>query len=89
MLRRKHPEMERPYKIPGGIGMGLFAAIVMTVVLIGTLAPPSPFYAGNLSVKMFVIWIVIGFVFYLVSGGQRRGLSEAELEEGVFGEHKG
>ena len=89
MLRVKHPEMERPYKIPGGLGMGLFAAIVMTIVFVGAFIKVSPFFVGVLSIKMFVIWVVIGIVFYLVSGGQRRGLSEAELEAGVFGEHKG
>jgi uncharacterized membrane protein YhaH (DUF805 family) len=30
---------------------------------------------------------VVGIVLYLVSSGQRKGLSEKELEEGVFGEH--
>ena len=89
MLRVKHPEMERPYKIPGGLGMGLFAAIVMTIVFVGAFIKVSPFFVGMLSIKMFVIWVVIGIVFYLLSGGQRRGLSEAELEAGVFGEHKG
>ena len=88
MLRKNHPEMERPYKIPGGMAMGLFAAILMTVVLICAFIPASPFFVGKLSVQMFVIWIIIGIVFFLVSGGQRKGLSETELEEGVFGEHK-
>ena len=69
--------------------MGLFAAIVMTIVFVGAFIKVSPFFVGMLSIKMFVIWVVIGIVFYLVSGGQRRGLSEAELEAGVFGGHKG
>ena len=89
LLRKNHPEMERPYKIPGGMAMGLFAAILMTVVLVCAFIPVSPFYVTDMAVKMFIIWMVIGIVFYLVSGGQRKGLSEAELEEGVFGEHKG
>lgn len=89
ILRKKHPEMERPYKIPGGIAMGLFAAIVMTIVFVCAFIKVTPFYASDMAIKMFVIWMVIGIVFYLVSGGQRRGLSEAELEAGVFGEHKG
>ena len=47
--------------------------------------PVSPFYVGDMAVKMFIIWMAIGVIFFLVSGGQRKGLSEAELEEGVFG----
>ena len=89
ILRKKHPEMERPYKIPGGIAMGLFASIVMTIVFVGAFIKVSPFFVGGLAVKMFVGWMIIGIVLFLVSGGQRRGLSEAELEAGVFGESRG
>ena len=35
--------------------------------------------------KMFCIWIVIGLVLYLLSSGQRKGLSREQIEEGVFG----
>ena len=38
---------------------------------------------------MLIGWLVIGLILFLVSGGQRRGLSEAELEEGVFGSKMG
>ena len=57
----------------------------MTVVLVCAFIPVSPFYVGDMAVKMFIIWMAIGVIFFLVSGGQRKGLSEAELEEGVFG----
>ena len=33
---------------------------------------------GALSVKMFCIWIVIGLVLYLLSSGQRKGLSREQ-----------
>ena len=79
--------MDRPYKIPGGIAMGYFAAIVTTIVFVMSFIPASPFYASDLAVKVFIVWMVVGIVLYLVSAGQRRGLSEKELEEGVFGEH--
>ena len=86
-LRRKHPEMERPYRLPGGIAMGLFASIVTTVVFVMSFIPASPFYANQdgPAIQMFIGWMVIGIILYLVSFGQRRGLSEAELEDGVFG----
>ena len=69
ILRKKHPEMERPYKIPGGIAMGLFAAIVMTIVFVGAFIKVTPFYGGDMAVKMFVICMVSGIVFYVGSGG--------------------
>ena len=55
------------------------------VCLVLSFIPASPFYAGALAIKMLVGWMVIGIVLYLASSGQRRGLSEAELEAGVFG----
>ena len=83
--------MERPYKIPGGIAMGLFAAVITTVVFIMSFIPASPFYAnqGGPAIQMFVGWMVIGIILYLASAGQRKGLSEEELEEGVFGTRTG
>ena len=89
MLRKKYPDMERPYKIPGGMAMAGFAAIVTTIVFILSFIPASPFYAGALSIRMLIIWMVIGIVLYLASAGQRKGLTEQELEDGVFGERMG
>ena len=43
--------------------------------------------AGGLTVKVCIVRMVVGIVLYLVSAGQRKGLSEAELREDVFGEH--
>ena len=89
MCRRKYPEMNRPYKIPGGIAMGYFAAIVTTIVFVMSFIPASPFYGGGLAIRMLIGWLIIGLILFLVSGGQRKGLSEAELEEGVFGSKMG
>lgn len=87
-LRKTHPEMERPYKIPGGIYMGYFAAVVASLVFICMFVPASPFYVGSLAIKMFFGWMIIGALCYLFSAGQRKGLSRDELEEGVFGRMK-
>lgn len=87
-LRRKYPDMKRPYKIPGGIAMGFFAGGVSSLVFIFMFVKASPFYIGGLAVKMFIMWMVIGGGLYLASRGQRKGLSAAELEEGVFGSRK-
>ena len=87
-MRYSYPDLNRPYKIPGGIAMGYFAAIVASLVLICMFIPASPFYVGSLSIKMFVGWMVIGLLLYLASVGQRKGLSREQLEEGVFGRMK-
>ncbi len=84
VLRKKEPDLERPYKIPGGLAMGWFAALVATVVFVLLFIPGNPVYMGGLAVKMFLGWMVIGLVLFLASGGQRKGLSLAELKHGVF-----
>ena len=47
-LRKKEPNLERPYKIPGGIAMGAFSAIVTTVVFpVLLFIPNNPVYMGK------------------------------------------
>lgn len=84
-LRRKHPEMKRPYKIPGGIAMGFFAAAVASGAFVFMFVPASPFYIGNLAVRMFLIWMAIGFTLFALCGAQRKKLSKAEIEHNIFG----
>ena len=84
MLRKKEPNLERPYKIPGGLAMGWFAAIVSTVVFVLLFVPGNPVYMGALAIKMFIGWMIIGIILYLASSGQRKGMSLADLKHGVF-----
>ena len=83
-LRKTEPNLDRPYRIPGGMATAYFAAVVATVVLICMFIPASPFYVGSQAVKMFFGWLVIGLVLYLASSGQRRGMSQEALKHGVF-----
>ena len=83
-LRKTEPNLERPYKIPGGIGMGWFASIVSAVVFVLLFVPGNPVYMGGLAIKMFVGWMIIGIILFIASSGQRRGKSLAELKDGVF-----
>ena len=83
-LRKKHPDWHRPYKIPGGIGMGIFAAIVSGAVLILSFIPSSPVYVGGLAIKMFFAWLIIGIILYLCCAGQRKAMPQAEREAAMF-----
>ena len=83
-LRKKEPNLERPYKVPGGAAMGWFAGIVSTVVFILLFIPASPMYMKSTACIMFVGWMIIGLILYLAPSGQRRGKSQTELKEGVF-----
>ena len=63
-LRKKEPNLERPYKVPGGAAMGWFAGIVSTVVFILLFIPASPMYMKSTACIMFVGWMIIGLILY-------------------------
>ena len=78
-LRKTEPDLPRPYKIPGGIAMGGFSAIVTTVVFILLFVPNNPVYMGKTASLMFVGWMVIGVILYVVSAVQRNKTTKEEL----------
>lgn len=84
-LRRKHPEMKRPFRIPGGIWTGLFAAVVSGVVFVFMFVPSSPFYIGDLAVTMFLAWMAIGYMLFFLNHKERSTTSKEEIEQGLFG----
>lgn len=60
ILRRKHPEWPRPYKMPWGIGMGILGAIVgfFCAVFSGLEVPTTGWV-------MLVVYLLIGLGIYL------------------------
>ena len=83
-LRKTEPDLPRPYKIPGGIAMGGFSAIVTTVVFILLFVPNNPVYMGKTASLMFVGWMVIGVILYLVSAVQRNKTTKEERRAAMF-----
>ena len=83
-LRKKHPEMPRPFRIPGGIATGIFASVVSLAVFIFMFVPASPFFIGKLAVIMFLVWMAVGFALYLLNRGERRKMTAEEIEKSVF-----
>ena len=63
----------------------MWAGIVGVIFFIGMLLPFTPFYAGTKAVLIFVVYIVIGIVLHLASGGQRNQLSAHERMKNMFG----
>ena len=60
ILRKKHPEWPRPYRMPWGIGMGIFGAIIgFACAVFSSFAVPATGWV------MFVVYIFIGLVIYL------------------------
>lgn len=83
-LRKTEPNLERPYKIPGGIGTGIFSAIVTSVVFILLFVPDNPVFMGKTAIIMFVGWMVIGIVLFLASSVQRSKISKEERAAAMF-----
>lgn len=88
-LRKSEPNAERPYKIPGGSATGMFASIVMTLVLLLLLIPfpGNPAFMGNQPLLLFVCWMVLGFALYFSCAGQRNSVSKEERTKAIFDKH--
>ena len=82
-LRKTMPNANRPFKLATPIAV--WAGIVGVIFFIGMLLPFTPFYAGTKAVLIFVVYIVIGIVLHLASGGQRNQLSAHERMKNMFG----
>ena len=78
-LRKTQPDANRPFRIPGGLGTALFAAISSSIMLIGMFIPASPFYVGRTASLMFLLWMSIGFLLFLLSVKRRKGLTKDML----------
>ncbi len=83
-LRIKEPKANRPYRIPGGMFIGIFAALVSAAVLIFMFLPNSPFFIGKLTIAMFAIWMLFGFALYASNKRERCLITEKEVNESIF-----
>ena len=84
-LRFSRPDLNRPYMVPAGKFLGIFASLASGVVLVLLFIPGSPAYMGNVALVMWLVWLVIGIVLYLVVAKDRKGMSREDLLHGVFG----
>jgi amino acid transporter len=86
-LRRKEPELERPFTVrrPRVVGYG---AILVTVAFLVLYLPGSPSALAWPFEWMIVLgWIALGFVAYFLSVPRRRELGRQEQEDRLFGEY--
>ncbi len=83
-LRKTEPNMNRPYKMPGGTATGWFAGIVMAITLILLFVPGSPAYMSDIAVILFVVWMAVGVLAYLATAPQRNALPPEERAASLF-----
>lgn len=86
ILRVRFPEMKRPFKVRGGVSVGVIAIIVAVFFITLYL----PFGASSLTGTEWVIvlvWMVLGMVFYLLSLPGKRMNTEIR-EKAMFGKQE-
>lgn len=75
---------ERPYKLATPIAW--WAGIVGVIFFVGMLLPMTPFFVGKKALIVFVVYLVIGVVLHLASGGQRKQISAHDRMKNMFGD---
>jgi ethanolamine permease len=83
MLRRKLPDIERPYRSPVGVWGAAIAGIIALVSLISLYLDDSyrPGVVGT------AIWFVLGLLYFAIAGRNRLVLSPEEEFALTQGEH--
>jgi len=83
-LRRREPELHRPYRVPCGILVGGFALVVTAISFIGFFIPSMPMFTGTTSVFIFLGWMTIGLVMWLCMTNARTSTSHEERTALLF-----
>lgn len=89
-LRKSYPDMERPYKMPGGTLMGGIAVIVC-IIFMGLLVVPGSPSALVWPTEWIVlfIWIVLGICLYVFwTKHEQKNISEQDYKYLILGESK-
>ncbi len=87
-LRVKEPDLARPYRIPGGIVMGLFATLMMAVLFVLSFIPGNPVFLEVRPILIFIGWMVLGLILFFAAAGQRKALSPEERFANMFAKMK-
>ena len=83
-LRHTEPELERPYRIPGGRVTAWFAGLVMTALLVLLFLPSLPVYMGDTAVSLFGIWMILGVMLFAINTKERRQFTREERSACLF-----
>jgi len=87
-LRMKEPNLERPYKIPGGNATAGFAVLMMAIVFVLLFVPANPVFMGGMAIKLFIAWMVLGAILFMASAGQRNALTPEQRYDNMFAKMK-
>jgi amino acid transporter len=83
-LRRKEPNLARPYKVKSGMLVGVLAVCV-ALFFLWLYTPLGPASLILVEWELVLGWVVLGVIFYIWVKGKYRNVTEAEYEYLMFG----
>ncbi|MDR2771333.1 MAG: APC family permease, partial [Clostridiales Family XIII bacterium] len=84
-LRKNEPELARPYKVGGGMTIGVLAVLVALFFLwLYTPLGPSPL--TPIEWVLVLALVVLGIIFYTSTRGLNKNVTPAEIEYLMFGD---
>jgi len=86
-MRRTHPELPRPYRVPGGLLTAIAAALAALFIVVLSLYQPYAGARGRLPLEWIIlaIMIVLGAVFWALAGKVRGKMSEKQRRREIIG----
>jgi amino acid transporter len=86
-LRRTHPRVPRPYRVPGGAAIPTMAVLASLAVAFLALYEPFLSAEGRFPTEwsFFIIWSVLGALFWRSARRIRNQLGEAERRKLILG----
>ncbi len=83
-LRFSDPNMNRPYRAPGGVPIMIIAALVSGIIILISFIPGLSSYVGHLASTICAVWMGLGLAFYAASSGYRKAITEEERVGEIF-----
>jgi APA family basic amino acid/polyamine antiporter len=74
-LRRERPEAERPYRVPGGLALPVFALLLSFALMAAALVSAALGARDALQWTPMLLWAAVGLAFWRKSSVHRAGLS--------------
>lgn len=86
ILRKKEPDLERPWKIKNWVPMSIFAGAAC-LIFISLYMPFGSSALGIHEWTMVLLWIVLGIILATINHFQNKHVTSEEREELLFGKY--
>ncbi|MDO4834302.1 MAG: APC family permease [Bacillota bacterium] len=84
VLRRKEPDLNRPYRLAGGKLIAAIGMCVCVILFVMCTLPASPAYVGNIGIFVIIGWGILGIIFFLGNRRKRNAIPYREKYNSVF-----